>query len=201
MQNQSTQQAKRANNLEFTGNVSRVKPLQSGFAISLAYNEGKMVNGQWETSDTLFIETFVPSRCGVAPCVGDRMTVRGFIASNNYTPQNGKKRFGVKIVVNEVLEYSPKQNTQQSYQPQQNPQYQQPNNNYQNQPQNQPQSGYNGNGQGNNNGGNQQYNQQQQPQNQPQGGYQGNGANGYQQNYQQGQQQNNFQQAGGFNGR
>ncbi|MBB1440567.1 hypothetical protein H5202_18190 [Shewanella sp. SG41-4] len=104
-QNQSTRQ----NTIIFTGNVSQVKPIQGGAcAISLAYNEGSMVNGQWETKDTLFLEAYIPAKLNFQPNIGDKMTVNGFMASNNYQPQNGTKRYGMKIVVNEVVEYSAK---------------------------------------------------------------------------------------------
>lgn len=118
--NNTNQQAKRQNSIVFTGNVSQVKPLQNGGAvISLAYNEGSMVNGQWETTDTLFLECYIPPKLQFIPNIGDKMTITGFMASNNYQPQGGKKKFGMKVVVNEIVEYSPKQASQQ-HAPQQN---------------------------------------------------------------------------------
>ncbi|WP_282109350.1 hypothetical protein [Shewanella algicola] len=133
-QNQST----RKNTIEFTGNVSQVKPIQGGAcAISLAYNEGSMVNGQWETKDTLFLEAYIPAKLNFQPNIGDKMTVLGFMASNNYQPQNGNKRYGMKVVVNEIVEYSAKTERNNSNQP----------NNYNNAPQGQynqaPQGQYN----------------------------------------------------------
>jgi len=113
-QNQSTRQ----NTIIFTGNVSQVKPIQGGAcAISLAYNEGSMVNGQWETKDTLFLEAYIPAKLNFQPNIGDKMTVSGFMASNNYQTQNGTKRYGMKIVVNEVVEYSAKTERNTSNQP------------------------------------------------------------------------------------
>jgi single-stranded DNA-binding protein len=104
-QNQSTRQ----NSIIFTGNVSQVKPISGGAcAISLAYNEGSMVNGSWETKDTIFLEAYIPAKLNFTPSIGDKMTVSGFIASNNYQLQNGKKRYGIKVVVTEIVEYSEK---------------------------------------------------------------------------------------------
>ncbi|MCU8056161.1 hypothetical protein L5L78_08100 [Shewanella sp. SM34] len=116
----NSNQATRQNSIVFTGNVSQVKPLQNGgAAISLAYNEGSMINGQWETKDTLFLESYLPAKLNFIPNVGDKMTISGFMASNNYQPQGGKKKFGVRVVVNEIIEYSPKQASQQQHAPQQ----------------------------------------------------------------------------------
>lgn len=122
MNNQN--QTKRQNSIAFTGNVAQVKPLNGGAcAISLAYNEGSQVNGQWETTDTLFMECYLPAKLNFIPNIGDRMTISGFLASNNFTPQHGgNKRYGVKIVVNEINEYSPKQANQSAAQQQYNPQ-------------------------------------------------------------------------------
>ena len=94
----NSNQATRQNSIVFTGNVSQVKPLQNGgAAISLAYNEGSMINGQWETKDTLFLESYLPAKLNFIPNVGDKMTISGFMASNNYQPQGGKKKFGVRL--------------------------------------------------------------------------------------------------------
>ncbi|MGI2040144.1 hypothetical protein ACRN9Z_19025 [Shewanella frigidimarina] len=102
----TTTQPTRQNSLVFTGNVSQVKPIQGGAcAISLAYNEGSMVNGQWETKDTLFLEAYIPAKLNFQPNVGDKMTISGFMAANNYQPQNSKKRYGSKVVINEIVEY------------------------------------------------------------------------------------------------
>ncbi|MBB1390090.1 MULTISPECIES: hypothetical protein [unclassified Shewanella] len=102
----TTTQPARQNSLVFTGNVSQVKPIQGGAcAISLAYNEGSMVNGQWETKDTLFLEAYIPAKLNFQPNVGDKMTISGFMAANNYQPQNSKKRYGSKVVINEIVEY------------------------------------------------------------------------------------------------
>ncbi|MCT8865742.1 MULTISPECIES: hypothetical protein [Shewanella] len=129
----NSNQATRQNSIVFTGNVSQVKPLENGgAAISLAYNEGSMINGQWETKDTLFLESYLPAKLNFIPNVGDKMTISGFMASNNYQPQGGKKKFGVKIVVNEITEYSPKQASQQQHAPQQ--QYAPQQGSYQNRP-------------------------------------------------------------------
>lgn len=123
MQNQT--KSTRSNKLRFTGNVSQVKPLQNGgAAISLAYNEGKMVNDKWETSDTLFMQCIVPAKFNLIPNIGDRMTIEGFLASDNFQPEGGKKRYGVKIIINLILEHKIKQQQQQA------PQH----NGYQNQP-------------------------------------------------------------------
>ncbi|MCU8005804.1 single-stranded DNA-binding protein [Shewanella sp. SM96] len=116
----NSNQATRQNSIVITGNVSQVKPLQNGgAAISLAYNEGSMINGEWETKDTLFLESYLPAKLNFIPNVGDKMTISGFMASNNYQPQGGKKKFGVRIVVNEIIEYSPKPASQQQHAPQQ----------------------------------------------------------------------------------
>ncbi|MCT8869271.1 MULTISPECIES: hypothetical protein [Shewanella] len=129
----NSNQATRQNSIVFTGNVSQVKPLENGgAAISLAYNEGSMINGQWETKDTLFLESYLPAKLNFIPNVGDKMTISGFMASNNYQPQGGKKKFGVRIVVNEITEYSPKQASQQQHAPQQ--QYAPQQGSYQHQP-------------------------------------------------------------------
>ncbi|MEZ8187985.1 hypothetical protein ACED29_19455 [Shewanella sp. 5S214] len=102
----TTTQPTRQNSLVFTGNVSQVKPIQGGAcAISLAYNEGSMVNGQWETKDTLFLEAYIPAKLNFQPNVGDKMTISGFMAANNYQPQNSKKRYGSRVVINEIVEY------------------------------------------------------------------------------------------------
>ncbi|GIU40908.1 hypothetical protein TUM3794_19970 [Shewanella colwelliana] len=199
MNNQN--QTKRQNSIAFTGNVSKVKPLNGGAcAISLAYNEGSQVNGQWETTDTLFMECYIPAKLNFIPGVGDKMTITGFLASNNYTPQQGgNKRYGVKIVVNQIDEYSPKQANQsaaqQQYQPQ--GQYQQPEQQYQPQGQYQQPAP-------------QQYQPQggQQPQQRPQQQYQPQGGQQPQQRPQQQYQarpqhyqpQQNFQENGGFTG-
>jgi single-stranded DNA-binding protein len=114
-QTQSTRpnQPTRQNSIIFTGNVSQVKPIQGGAcAISLAFNEGSMANGQWEQKDTLFIEAYFPAKLNCIPNIGDKMTVSGFMASSNYQPQQGKKRFGMKIVVNEITEYTAKSTNQ-----------------------------------------------------------------------------------------
>lgn len=137
--NNQIQPQRRQNQLTFTGNVSQVKPLQNSVVVNLAYNEGKKdAQGQFQQTDTLFMEAIIPASVGLQPNIGDRVTVGGFLASNNFTPQGGKKRYGVKIVVQEILEFIQKQPTQQqpqSYnQPQQ--QYQQPQQQYQ-QPQQQ----------------------------------------------------------------
>lgn len=110
MSNQQQPETRRQNKLRLTGNVSQVKPLNGGgAAISLAYNEGKTVNGQWEQTDTLFMPCIVPKAMRFIPNVGDKMTIDGFLASNNFTPQGGKKRFGIQIVINKILEYTEKQ--------------------------------------------------------------------------------------------
>lgn len=107
MQNQNNQTT-RANKLRFTGNVCKFKVLTQGsIAITLAYNEGEMVNNEWQTSDTIFIETLIPRKLNFMPNVGDKLTVEGFLASNNFTPQGGKKKYGVKIIVNKILEHRP----------------------------------------------------------------------------------------------
>ncbi|WP_076414962.1 hypothetical protein [Shewanella sp. UCD-KL12] len=115
-QNQSQPQKLRQNKLRLTGNVSQVRPLSSGgAAISLAYNEGKTVNGQWEQTDTMFITCIVPKAMRFIPNIGDKMTIDGFLASNNYTPQGGRKRFGIQIIINKILEHTekPRQPAQQ----------------------------------------------------------------------------------------
>ncbi|MGI2115663.1 hypothetical protein ACRN9G_18950 [Shewanella frigidimarina] len=150
MNNHTQNQSTRQNTIRFTGNVSQVKPLQNGGAsISLAHNEGKMVNNEWQQSDTLFMSCIVPAKLNFIPNIGDKMTIEGFLASDNYQPQGGKKRFGAKIIINQILEYSETQNAarQQGYNNQ--AAYQQPapqQSGYQNRPapqQNAPQqSGY-----------------------------------------------------------
>ena len=105
----TTNQPTRQNSIVFTGNVSQVKPIQGGAcAISLAYNEGSMVNGQWETKDTLFLEAYIPAKLNFQPNIGDKITISGFMGANNYQPQTGKKRYGVKIIINEIVEYTAK---------------------------------------------------------------------------------------------
>ncbi|WP_434949631.1 hypothetical protein ACRWQL_00595 (plasmid) [Shewanella sp. HL-SH4] len=118
MNNHTQNQSTRQNTIRFTGNVSQVKPLQNGGAsISLAHNEGKMVNNEWQQSDTLFMSCIVPAKLNFIPNIGDKMTIEGFLASDNYQPQGGKKRFGAKIIINQILEYSEPQNAarQQGY--------------------------------------------------------------------------------------
>ncbi|QIR16330.1 single-stranded DNA-binding protein [Shewanella aestuarii] len=176
-QNQSTRQ----NTIRFTGNVSQVKPLQNGGAsISLAYNEGKMVNNEWQQSDTLYMSCIVPAKLNFIPNIGDKMTIEGFLGSDNYQPQGGKKRYGVKIIINQILEYSEKQQAPQQNGYQNRPAPQQ--NSYQQAPQ---QNGYQ------NRPAPQQNSYQQAPQ---QNGYQNRPAP--QQNNQA--PQNNFQQGNGF---
>jgi single-stranded DNA-binding protein len=145
MNNQTQNQSTRQNVIRFTGNVSQVKPLPNGGAsISLAYNEGTMVNGEWQQSDTLFMSCIVPAKLNFIPNIGDKMTIEGFLASDNYQPQGGKKRYGVKIIINQILEHSEKPSApayqqhapqQQGYQNQSAPQQHAPQQKgYQNQP-------------------------------------------------------------------
>ena len=107
-QTQSTRpnQPTRQNSIIFTGNVSQVKPIQGGAcAISLAFNEGSMANGQWEQKDTLFIEAYFPAKLNCIPNIGDNDS--GVIL--NFIPYNNKRYNLILLLdkfVNEKIKFN-----------------------------------------------------------------------------------------------
>ena len=185
--NTSKQQNRRLNAIEFTGNVAKVTPVGEHLVVSLAFNEGSYQNDEWVQKDTLYMKAFLSVKIyNYQVSVGDKLTVRGFLASDNFKPEGGKKRYNVQITVMEVVEHLLKQHDSQpqsGYQsqpqsPQQQPQryqsQQQPQHSghrQPNQPSSQQQPQHSGHRQSNQPSPQQQPPQRYQPQSQPQPQY------------------------------